>query len=110
MKPGAILIDRSRGAMLDEAALADPTVADLLGTIALDMFTTEPLPLDSALRDLPVHILTNYRSRMQENLRMPFATAAGATEGAIADTLMPTAFPAQKRQRRRPNRRRAGGC
>lgn len=38
MKPGAILINLSRGAIVDEAALADPAITEHLGTIALDVF------------------------------------------------------------------------
>lgn len=94
MKPGAILINLSRGAIVDEAALADPAVIEHLGTIALDVFTTEPLPLDSALRDLPDHILTNHEiSHTQENLGALFAMAVENIEAAIAGIPLPTAFP-----------------
>lgn len=98
MKPGAILINLSRGAIVDEAALADPAVVEHLGTIALDVFTTEPLPLDSALRGLPDHILTNHEiSHTQENLGALFAMAVENIKAAIAGTPLPTAFPAPER-------------
>src|SRR3546814_8591241 len=98
MKPGAILINLSRGAIVDEAALADPAVIEHLGTIALDVFTTEPLPPDSALRDLPDHILTNPEiSHPQEHLGALFAMAVENIEAAIAGTPLPTAFPAPER-------------
>jgi phosphoglycerate dehydrogenase-like enzyme len=94
MKPGAILINLSRGAIVDEAALVDPAVVAHLGTIALDVFATEPLPLHSALRDLPDHILTNHEiSHTQENLGALFAMAVENIRAAIAGEPLPTAFP-----------------
>jgi phosphoglycerate dehydrogenase-like enzyme len=58
LKPGAVLVNTARGAIIDEAALV--AVArerpDLL--LALDTFTVEPLPADSPLRDIPNAILT----------------------------------------------------
>jgi phosphoglycerate dehydrogenase-like enzyme len=93
MKPGAILINLSRGAIIDEEALADAEVAAHLGTIALDVFVTEPLPLDSALRDLPDRLLTNHEiSHTQENLGALFATAVANIRAAIEGTAMPTAL------------------
>lgn len=98
MKPGAILINLSRGAIIDEAALSDSAVVEHLGTIALDVFTTEPLPLDSSLRELPDHILTNHEfSHTQENLGALFAMAVENIQAAIAGISLPTGFPALSR-------------
>lgn len=93
MKPGCILINLSRGGIVDEAALADPAVHGRLGTIGLDVFVTEPLPLDSALRELPDRILTNHEiSHTQENLGALFAMAVANIRAAIAGRPLPTAF------------------
>ena len=93
MKPGAILINLSRGAIVDETALADPEVVAHLGPIALDVFVTEPLPAASPLRDLPGAILTNHEiSHTQENLGALFAMAVANIQAAIAGTPMPTAL------------------
>ena len=94
MKAGAILINLSRGAIVDEAALADAEVVAHLGTVILDVFTTEPLPLDSPLRALPDRILTNHEiSHTQENLGALFQMAVANIRAAIAGTPLPTAFP-----------------
>lgn len=43
MKPGAILINVSRGALIDEAALVAAVVAGRLGAVGLDVYSLEPL-------------------------------------------------------------------
>ncbi len=94
MKPGAILVNLSRGAIANEAALVDPAVVAHLSTIALDVFVTEPLPLDSPLRKLPDRILTNHEIvHTQENLRALFDMAVANIRAAIAGAPLPTALP-----------------
>ena len=58
MKSGAILINTSRGAIVDETALIGALREERLAGAGLDVFTTEPLPPTSELRTLPNVLLT----------------------------------------------------
>jgi phosphoglycerate dehydrogenase-like enzyme len=49
MKPGAVLIQASRGGVVDEAALARRLQAGALGGAAVDVYTTEPPQPDNPL-------------------------------------------------------------
>jgi len=52
MKPGAVLIQASRGGVVDEAALAASLSAGHLGGAAIDVYSTEPPAPDSPLLQL----------------------------------------------------------
>ncbi len=58
MKPGAILINTSRGAIIDEPALIEALREKRLSGAGLDVFSTEPLPPTSELRTCPNVLLT----------------------------------------------------
>ena len=58
MKPGAILLNTARGALVDEEAVAAALHSGQLGFYGADAFVTEPLPQESPLRAEPHAILT----------------------------------------------------
>ena len=58
MKKTAILVNTARGAIIDEAALAEALRSKTIAGAALDCFATEPLPAGSPLRGMPNLILT----------------------------------------------------
>ena len=58
VKPGAVLVNVGRGAVIDEAALAERLQDGTLKGAALDVFAEEPLPQDSPLWGLENVIVT----------------------------------------------------
>ncbi|MEO6783910.1 MAG: NAD(P)-dependent oxidoreductase [Bradyrhizobium sp.] len=53
MKPGVILVNSARGALVDEAAMIEALRSGHIRHAGLDVFNTEPLPSDHALTQLP---------------------------------------------------------
>jgi glyoxylate reductase len=51
MKPTAMVVNTSRGPVIDETALARALRENWIGGAALDVYEQEPLPADSPLRD-----------------------------------------------------------
>jgi D-3-phosphoglycerate dehydrogenase len=74
MKPSAILVNTARGALIDEAALAEALKAGRIAGAGLDVFEREPLPDESPLRECESAILAPH--------------VAGATEDALRETAL----------------------
>jgi len=64
MKPGAVLINVGRGALVDEEALAAALGSGHLGGAGIDVFQVEPLPPGHPLRDCEQVILTPHCADM----------------------------------------------
>lgn len=76
MKEGAVLVNTSRGAVVDEQALVDALRTGPLGAAGLDVFADEPLPNDHPLRSLPNAVLTPHVGWTVEEVFAEFAEIA----------------------------------
>lgn len=90
MKPTAILVNTSRGPLIDEAALIDVLRNRRIGCAALDVFDVEPMPEDHPLKSLDNTVLTphlgfvndrSYRSYYEETVETIRAWRNGAPRG-----------------------------
>ena len=66
LKPGAILVNISRGGVTEEAALAAVLAEGRLSGAVLDVFETEPLPAESPLWAMENVVLTPHNSFVGE--------------------------------------------
>lgn len=66
MKPGSVLINTSRGTLVDEEALAAALQSGHLLGAALDVFKVEPLPTTSPLIDLENVLLCSHMGGLDE--------------------------------------------
>ena len=76
MKPGSVLVNTARGAIVDEDALVDVLRNGPLSAAGLDVFTEEPLPSDHPLRALPNAVLTPHVGWTLEEVFAEFAAIA----------------------------------
>jgi phosphoglycerate dehydrogenase-like enzyme len=58
MRPAALLVNTSRGPLIDEASLLQTLTQNRIAGAALDVFDTEPLPASHPLRRLPNVVVT----------------------------------------------------
>ena len=58
MKPGNLLVNTARGAIVDSAALVESLNSGHLGGAGLDVYDTEPLPANDSLLDCEQVVLT----------------------------------------------------
>lgn len=66
VKPTAILVNTSRGPLIDEAALVAALDEGRIGGVGLDVFETEPLPATSRLRSFDNVLLSPHVSGMDK--------------------------------------------
>lgn len=62
MKPNAVIVNLSRGGVIDEAALLEALYARRIRGAGLDVFDTEPLPADSRFWDAPNTLVSPHSS------------------------------------------------
>jgi D-3-phosphoglycerate dehydrogenase len=81
MKPGALLINVSRGPVVEDAALIEALSSGQVGGAALDVFVTQPLPPDHPYFGLDNVIITPHMAGITEESMMRMGL--GAAEEAI---------------------------
>lgn len=77
MRPGAVLVNTSRGGIVDELALTQALRSGHLGGAALDVFDAEPLPASPHFQDCPNLVLTPHVAGVtaEANERVSFMIA-----------------------------------
>jgi phosphoglycerate dehydrogenase-like enzyme len=85
MKPGAFLVNISRGPIVDEAALIDALRSGRLAGAGLDVYDREPLPLDYPLRSMENAVLMPHLGYVTEaGFRRSFARMAEDVAAFVA--------------------------
>jgi len=95
MKKGVFVINVSRGGVVDENALARALVEGKIAGAALDVYESEPLPVDSPLLSAPNLVLTPHlgASTKEAQVQVALEVAAGM-RAALAYGDMSTAINA----------------
>jgi D-3-phosphoglycerate dehydrogenase len=105
LKHGAILLNTSRGRVVDQAALLAALEAKTLAGAGLDVFEQEPLALDSPLRRLDQVVLTPHcgsvSAEAHDELRREMCST---TVAFLRDGWAPTIVNRSVRDRLRPSR------
>ena len=72
MKPTSILVNTSRGPIVDEGALLDALRRHVISCAAIDVYDSEPLPADHPLRSLDNALLTPHIGYVSQQLYSVF--------------------------------------
>jgi phosphoglycerate dehydrogenase-like enzyme len=85
MKPTAIIVNTSRGPIIDETALLAALHAGRIGGAALDVYDVEPLPPEHPLRTAPRTLLTPHLGYVsQDNYRVFYGGVVEDIEAWLA--------------------------
>jgi phosphoglycerate dehydrogenase-like enzyme len=85
MRPHALLVNTSRGPIVDERALLAALGSGHLGGVGLDVFDEEPLPADHPLRTAPRTLLTPHLGYVTHDTYTTFFTGVVEDIAAYLD-------------------------
>ena len=108
MKETAILVNAARGGLVDEEALARALTEGRLAAAAVDVFTREPLPGDSPLRDAPNLVMTPHLGAATDEAKEEVAVEIAESvrdallEGELRTALNAPGMEASQRNRVEP--------
>jgi phosphoglycerate dehydrogenase-like enzyme len=91
LRPGAILVNTARGAIVDEPALVEALRSGRLAGAGLDVFATEPLPAGHPLRTAPNVVLTPHIGWKVNEVFVEWAEIAAEQLAAWLDGRLPAA-------------------
>ena len=80
MKSNAVIVNTARGSLVKEADLAEALKHGIIAGAALDVFQTEPLPMDSPLRDAPNLLMSPHAAWYSE-------AAIGRLQALVAEDI-----------------------
>lgn len=89
MKPGALLVNVSRGPVVDEVALIEALRTGRIGGAALDVFTTQPLPPEHPLLQLDNVIVTPHMAGITDESMMRMGVGAAGEAIRILEGGLP---------------------
>jgi D-3-phosphoglycerate dehydrogenase len=89
MKPTAILINTSRGPLVDEQALCKALQSGRIQGAGLDVFTVEPLPDSSPLKKLDNVILSDHTGYYSEESLVELKTKTALNAASVLQTGKP---------------------
>ena len=85
IKPGAVLVNTSRGGLIDETALAKVLREGPLMAAALDSFSEEPYPAEGSLRGLNNLIMTPHIGGTVADLTLPMVRTVTSNVLAVIE-------------------------
>lgn len=97
MKPTAILINTSRGPVVDQQALVNALESGEIAGAAIDVFEVEPIPLDDRLLEMENMVVTPHIASATEETRRKMAMSCVKNVGAfLKGRRPPNLIPEQK--------------
>ncbi|HTV71490.1 MAG TPA: NAD(P)-dependent oxidoreductase [Rhizobiaceae bacterium] len=89
MKPGAVIVNVSRGPVIDDEGLIAALKEKRIGGAALDVFVTQPLPADHPYFDFDNVIITPHMAGITEESMMRMGTGAAEEAARVLANELP---------------------